>query len=44
MVRLKCQNKSCEHEWDYTGEQVKYTNCPKCMFKVHVEKRRVENV
>jgi len=44
MVQIKCQR--CGHEWDYTGEKdpsskSSFTNCPNCMVKVNLKKRRV---
>ena len=39
-MKIKCQN--CNREWEYTGKQEYYTNCPKCMAKVNLKKQRKE--
>jgi len=36
-IDLKCGNIKCNYEWTYTGKQKTYTNCPSCMFKVHLQ-------
>jgi len=33
-MQLECGNQKCQHEWNYSGTQIFYTNCPKCMRKV----------
>lgn len=35
-MELQCQNKKCNHNWNYGGTQIFYTNCPRCMVKVKI--------
>lgn len=39
--KLKCPNQKCGYEWDYKGSSPFYTTCPKCLYKVNIEKASV---
>ena len=39
-MRIICTNKKCQYEWNYRGDALFYTTCPKCMYKVNIEKAR----
>ncbi len=41
-MKLKCQNKKCNHKWNYKGKQKFYCNCPKCMYKVNIKKAKIK--
>jgi len=36
--RLRCQNPKCGNIWDYKGKAPFYTTCPKCLYKVNIQK------
>ena len=33
-IKLKCKN--CDNEWEYSGTQLYYATCTKCLRKVKV--------
>ena len=39
-MKLNCQK--CDYTWDYNGESEYYTSCPRCLARVNVKKRRVD--
>ncbi len=41
VVRLRCLNASCAHEWDYRGQSKFYASCGSCRAAVHVVRDRV---
>jgi hypothetical protein len=40
---VKCQNKKCNHEWNYKGESEFYATCPRCLNKVRIKKEKNKN-
>jgi len=34
---MKCQN--CKYEWEYKGQSDYYVTCPRCLYKVNVNKQ-----
>jgi len=40
MAMLRCPNSDCGYEWDYQGNARFYTSCPRCGWRVHVERDR----
>ena len=36
MVKLKCTNQKCNHEWDYKGKSKFYVTCPHCYNKFKI--------
>lgn len=48
MVKLKCPNKKCGYEWGWKGKKKGkdgrkkfFTSCPRCLYKVNIEKDRI---
>lgn len=39
-IPLKCHN--CSYEWDYKGSADFYAPCPRCSYKVHIDKHRID--
>lgn len=39
-MKLKCPNKKCRYEWEYSGKGKFYTSCPVCKYNVRVNKLR----
>ena len=39
MIPIKCQN--CSWKWDYSGQQKIQTTCPKCGYKVNINKNKL---
>jgi tRNA(Ile2) C34 agmatinyltransferase TiaS len=39
LVKLRCPH--CGHVWDYKGKSKYYATCPRCMYKVNIEKNKV---
>lgn len=35
-MELICQNKRCNHEWNYGGSAKVYACCPICRFKIRI--------
>lgn len=42
-MKLKCNNKQCEYEWDYQGKAKFYATCPRCLYKVKINKKKEED-
>lgn len=38
MVKIRCDNPKCKHEWDYKGEGKFYATCPVCYRKLRLVK------
>lgn len=43
MVLLKCQNKLCNHIWDYKGNNKIMATCPDCMKRIKIAGNVVKN-
>ncbi len=41
-MKLKCNNPKCKHTWDYKGKSKIYATCPKCLYKVNINKQKNE--
>jgi len=39
---MKCNNKLCNHEWEYKGKAEFYTCCPKCKYNVKLNRSEEE--
>jgi len=37
MKTIKCPNKRCKHEWNYSGTARFYATCPICRYKVWID-------
>ncbi|KXB08768.1 hypothetical protein AKJ56_00335 [candidate division MSBL1 archaeon SCGC-AAA382N08] len=38
-IPLKCKN--CGYKWIYKGNSKFYASCPRCNYKVNIEKRKI---
>jgi len=38
MVKMKCSNEKCEHEWEYKGKSKIYATCPFCKKSIKTNK------
>jgi len=36
-MKLKCNH--CSYEWEYKGLQLYYASCPRCMYKINIQKQ-----
>jgi len=39
--KIKCHH--CGYVWIYTGEKNEYTPCPKCMYRVNIQKQKIDD-
>lgn len=39
-IPIECHN--CGHVWNYTGSKIETTPCPSCMYKVNIQKQRLD--
>ena len=43
-MKLKCNNKECNYEWDYNGLHEFWASCPRCLSKVKLRRTEEEKV
>lgn len=36
MTKITCQNEKCNYNWDYNGEALFWTSCPRCLWRVRI--------